>query len=85
MKMDVSRLQVLTGMAVVGGTALAGGATALAAAAKENRWDVVRAAYAPSSPMMNLNNAGVSPQPLVVQNAFIEAYRFANGEPDVNM
>lgn len=83
MKLDVSRRQVLTGMAVVGGAALT--SSSLAATAKQDRWEVVRAGYAPSHPMMNLNNAGVSPQPLVVQNAFIDAYRFANGEPDVNM
>lgn len=85
MRFDVSRRELLTGMAVVGGSVLTGGVSAMAASGKQDRWAAVRAAYAPSSPMMNLNNAGVSPQPLVVQNAFIDAYRFANGEPDVNM
>lgn len=85
MTFEISRRQVLTGMAVMGGTALVNGSSVSAASAKEDRWQAVRAAYTPSSPMMNLNNAGVSPQPLVVQNAFIDAYRFANGEPDVNM
>lgn len=51
----------------------------------EAAWAQVKAAFAPSMPLMNLNNAGVSPQPLVVQDEFIKAYRFANGEPDVNM
>lgn len=84
MKVELSRRQVLTGMAVAAGTALTGtrGASAAVGVAQ---WEAVRAAYAPSSPMMNLNNAGVSPQPLVVQDAFVNAYRFANGEPDVNM
>lgn len=85
MRFDVSRRELLTGMAVVGGSVLTGSLPAVAASGKQDRWAAVRAAYAPSSPMMNLNNAGVSPQPLVVQNAFIDAYRFANGEPDVNM
>lgn len=85
LRFDVSRRDVLTGMAAVGGTVLTGNGPAVAASGKQDRWESVRAAYAPSSPMMNLNNAGVSPQPLVVQNAFIDAYRFANGEPDVNM
>src|SRR5690606_1366023 len=79
-----SRRRMLAGMAVAGGAAVMGGVPVSAASGKD-RWQSVRAAYTPSSPLMNLNNAGVSPQPLVVQNAFIDAYRFANGEPDVNM
>jgi selenocysteine lyase/cysteine desulfurase len=85
MSLEVSRRQVLTGMTVAAGSLLTGGVSATAASGRQDRWAAVRAAYAPSKPMMNLNNAGVSPQPLLVQNAFIEAYRFANGEPDVNM
>jgi selenocysteine lyase/cysteine desulfurase len=85
MSFDISRRQVLAGMAIAGGAFVANARVAPAAAGGQVNWDTVRAAYAPSSPMMNLNNAGVSPQPLVVQKAFIDAYRFANGEPDVNM
>lgn len=51
----------------------------------EPDWERVRAAYAPQSPNVNLNNASVSPSPLVAQEAVIKAYRFANTEPDVNM
>lgn len=51
----------------------------------EPAWEAIRAAFAPQYPMINLNNAAISPAPLVVQDAMIKAYRFANGEPDVNM
>lgn len=51
----------------------------------ERDWSKVRAAYAPQAPYMNLNNAAVSPAPLVVQKALFDAYQFANTEPDVNM
>lgn len=84
MTFEISRRRMLAGMAAAGGAAVMGGVPVSAARGKDT-WHAVRAAYTPSSPLMNLNNAGVSPQPLVVQNAFIDAYRFANGEPDVNM
>jgi selenocysteine lyase/cysteine desulfurase len=48
-------------------------------------WGRVRAGYSFSHQLLNLNNAGVSPQPRVVQDALIRAYRFANELPDVNM
>jgi selenocysteine lyase/cysteine desulfurase len=86
---DQSRRLLLAGMGAMAGAGLAirsVGADAVAnASPTADTWEKVRAAYTPSSPMMNLNNAGVSPQPLVVQEAMIQAYRFANGEPDVNM
>jgi selenocysteine lyase/cysteine desulfurase len=56
-----------------------------AGASVEPDWDKVRKSYPTQCPLLNLNNAGVGPSPLVVQEAVIEAYRFANGEPDVNM
>lgn len=34
---------------------------------------------------MNLNNAAVSPPPLVVEQAMIDAYRLISRNPDVNM
>jgi len=52
---------------------------------QEALWRRVRAAYSFSPQLLNLNNAGVSPQPRVVQDGLIRAYRFANELPDVNM
>jgi selenocysteine lyase/cysteine desulfurase len=85
---DSNRRDVLRGIAyVASGLAVPASASIPAAplANDEAEWAKVQSAYAPSSPLLNLNNAGVSPQPLIVQDAMIRAYRFANGEPDVNM
>ena len=51
----------------------------------ENFWERVRAAYPEQRPLMNLNNAAVSPPPLVVEQATIDAYRLISQNPDVNM
>jgi selenocysteine lyase/cysteine desulfurase len=51
----------------------------------ETFWATVRAAYSIDTKIINLNNAGVSPQPTVVQEAVIANYRFANLVPDWNM
>jgi selenocysteine lyase/cysteine desulfurase len=48
-------------------------------------WARVRQAYPLQRPLLNLNNAAVSPPPLVVEQAVIEAYRFVGRNPDVNM
>jgi selenocysteine lyase/cysteine desulfurase len=48
-------------------------------------WEHIRAAYPTQQPLLNLNNAAVSPPPLVVQEAMIDAYRFISQNPDVNM
>ena len=48
-------------------------------------WSVVRQAYPPQEPLLNLNNAAVSPPPLVVENAAAEALRMVSRNPDVNM
>ncbi|WP_262031503.1 aminotransferase class V-fold PLP-dependent enzyme [Microvirga sp. Mcv34] len=53
--------------------------------AGEEAWHRVRAAYPPQQPLLNLNNAAVSPPPLVVQQAVIDAYLFIGQNPDVNM
>ena len=42
-------------------------------------------AFLGSSSLINLNAAGISPQPISVQDAVIENYRFANEIPTVNM
>ena len=43
-----------------------------------DRWRRIAGQYTPSPHLLNLNNAGVSPQPRIVQEAMISAYRFAN-------
>jgi len=48
-------------------------------------WARVRESYSEQRPLLNLNNASVSPPPLVVEQAVIEAYRFISRNPDVNM
>ncbi|RZF23510.1 aminotransferase class V-fold PLP-dependent enzyme, partial [Paraburkholderia sp. UYCP14C] len=48
-------------------------------------WIRVRESYPAQSPLLNLNNAAVSPPPLVVEQAVIDAYRFVSKNPDVNM
>jgi selenocysteine lyase/cysteine desulfurase len=51
----------------------------------EKFWANIRAAYPEQQPLLNLNNAAVSPPPLVVEQATIDAYRFISRNPDVNM
>lgn len=51
----------------------------------EQFWEGVRAGYPRQQPLMNLNNAAVSPPPLVVEQAMIDAYRLISQNPDVNM
>ena len=51
----------------------------------EPYWNKVQRAFLRSSDLINLNAAGVSPQPISVQDAVIDNYRFANEIPSVNM
>ncbi|VVN67249.1 aminotransferase class V-fold PLP-dependent enzyme [Pseudomonas fluorescens] len=53
--------------------------------AGEAFWERVGAAYPEQRPLLNLNNAAVSPPPLVVEQAMIDAYRLISQNPDVNM
>lgn len=48
-------------------------------------WAQVRKSYPAQQPLLNLNNAAVSPPPFVVEQAVIDAYRFISKNPDVNM
>ena len=82
-EMDPQRRRLLQGIAIVG--AVLETPALCAAPARAGEWAKVRDAYPPQQPYMNLNNAAVSPAPLVVQDAVAKAYRFANREPDVNM
>ncbi len=54
-------------------------------AADEVEWAKVRDAFVPQQPLNNLNNASISPPTIVVQDAMIKAYQFANANPDINM
>ncbi|RWM70894.1 aminotransferase class V-fold PLP-dependent enzyme [Mesorhizobium sp.] len=51
----------------------------------EGFWQEVRATYPRQEPLLNLNNAAVSPPPLEVEQAVVEAYRLISRNPDVNM
>lgn len=48
-------------------------------------WDRVGDAYPPREPLLNLSNAAVSPPPLLVEQAVVDAYRLVSRNPDVNM
>ena len=48
-------------------------------------WRAVGAAYPEQRPLLNLNNAAVSPPPLLVEQAVIDAFRLISHNPDVNM
>jgi selenocysteine lyase/cysteine desulfurase len=48
-------------------------------------WEAVRAAYPRQEPLLNLNNAAVSPSPLAVEAAVVDAIRLIGRNPDVNM
>lgn len=51
------------------------GFESVGSAAVEN-WTQVRKSYSARQPLLNLNNAAVSPPPFVVEQAVIDAYRF---------
>jgi len=59
--------------------------SALELAQEEDYWKIINAAYSHSPDFINLNNGGVSPQPLVVQQAVEEYNRFSNEIPTKNM
>jgi selenocysteine lyase/cysteine desulfurase len=48
-------------------------------------WRAVRASYPEQRPLLNLNNAAVSPPPLRVEQAVIDAFRLINHNPDTTM
>lgn len=54
-------------------------------AGDESEWERIRAQYPAQEPFLNLNNAAVSPPPVVVQEAMVDAYRFISRNPDYNM
>lgn len=52
-----------------------------AAAKDEEFWSFIRSQYTLSDEIINLNNGGVSPQPIPVQEAHIKHYKFCNLGP----
>jgi selenocysteine lyase/cysteine desulfurase len=48
-------------------------------------WKTIRAQYVISKDVINLNNGGVSPQPIPVQKAHIKNYEFSNEVPTYTM
>ena len=48
-------------------------------------WERVRELYANQHPLLNLNNAAVSPPPVTVASAVSDALNFISQNPDVNM
>jgi selenocysteine lyase/cysteine desulfurase len=57
----------------------------LDAAQQEDFWSWVQQAYSASPNVINLNNGGVSPQPLVVQDALDRYVRLSNEAPSYYM
>src|SRR5215218_5381294 len=47
----------------------------------EDFWGYIQQAYSASPNVINLNNGGVSPQPIVVQNALDQYNRLSNEAP----
>lgn len=83
---DIDRRTTLKGFAM--GCLLAAPGvswTKQAIGAGEAEWAKVRDAFVPQQPLNNLNNASISPPPIVVQDLMIRSYQFANANPDVNM
>jgi len=54
-------------------------------AENEDFWFVIQQAYTVSKNLINLNNGGVSPQPLVVQQTLEHYNRYANEAPVLTM
>lgn len=51
----------------------------------DDLWTRVRRQYPEQQPFLNLNNAAVSPPPLAVEEATIDALRLVSRNPDYNM
>lgn len=57
----------------------------LQAASDEDYWGAIQQAYTASTTIINLNNGGVSPQPMIVQDALDRYNRIANEAPSYYM
>jgi selenocysteine lyase/cysteine desulfurase len=62
-----------------------GAATPEAAAQNEDYWSVIQRAYSVNPNLINLNNGGVSPSPMVVQEAVERYNKLANEGPSYYM
>lgn len=56
-----------------------------ASAENDDFWAWVRSSYTVSANLINLNNAGVSPQPKIVQDAVTRFYSYSNEAPSYYM
>lgn len=52
---------------------------------EEPYWERIRQAYKTSNTLLNFNNGGVSPHPLVVEEAMIRYHQYSNEIPSFNM
>ena len=59
--------------------------TIIEAVKDEAFWESVRKQYVISKAVINLNNGGVSPQPISVQKTYIKNYEFSNEAPTYTM
>ena len=57
----------------------------VATSSDESYWEVIRSGYRISDEMINLNNGGVSPHPLVVEEALNRYHQFSNSVPSYHM
>ena len=84
-EIDHKRRQTLQNLTLLSGGVLLAPTLTNIANGQERNWAKIRKAYLPQTEMINLNNAGVSPAPVPVQEKMIAAYRFSNELPDVHM
>lgn len=82
---DLDRRHVIKSIALTGGSALLIFNDSATLSETEGEWEKIRAAFVRQEPLINLNNAAVSPPTLATEAAVIKAFRFANKNPDVNM
>jgi selenocysteine lyase/cysteine desulfurase len=70
---------------ISGANAALAGATPEAAAQDEDYWSVIQRAYSVNPNLINLNNGGVSPAPIVVQEAVERYNKLSNEGPSYYM
>ena len=61
------------------------GLSAIDVAQKEDFWGFIKQSYTTSNTIINLNNGGVSPQPKIVQDAFVRYNEMSNEAPSYYM
>lgn len=83
--LELHRRDVIKSITLAGVSALLISNSSTTASEAEDEWEKIGAAFVRQEPLINLNNAAVSPPTLATEAAMIDAYRFANKNPDVNM